>query len=157
MARIDFECAPFFRVIDPGGLPPRGSLEGASGQKSDPGPYPTNLVEECETAWRTPFRELTCAQVSTLAGQRMGLEWLGRPAIAFAVRYPLATIRNYPGEMGVSCLRAAAELSAFAQPDFGEWLKGSFAWLDRVRDWSPKFRDEVKNLLAAAREAVRAQ
>lgn len=157
MSRIDFGHARFFDIVDLGDLPPQGSLEGASGFKSNPGPYPTNLVETGETAWRTPFRELTCPQVSTLVEQKMGLEWLGRPAIAFATRYPFASIQYYPGEMGVHCLRAAKDLSRVAQPEFGKWLKSSFNWLDRVRDWPSAFREEMKESLAAAREIVRAQ
>jgi len=155
--KIDFEHRRFFDLIDLGELPSHGSLEGASGLKSNSGPYPTNLVETGNLAWRTPFRDLSCAQVHTLAEQKMGLEWLGRPIIAFATKYPFATIRNYAGEMAVLCLRAADELSRVAQPEFGRWLKGNFAWLDRVRGWSPTFRYEVKAALAAARETVRAQ
>jgi hypothetical protein len=90
-----------------------------------------------------------------LLEQKMGLEWLGRPAIAFATRYPFASIQYYSGEMAVHCLRAADDLSRVAQPEFGKWLKGNFAWLDRVRDWPPKFREEVRGLLTEAREAVR--
>lgn len=157
MGKIDFYAERFFDLVDLGALPPHGTLEGASGLKSDLGPYLTNLIDACETAWRTPFRDLTCVQVSTLLEQKMGLEWLGRPAIAFAVRYPFASIQYFAGEMAVHCLRAANDLSRVAQPEFEKWLKSNFAWIDRVRDWPPAFREEVKALLAAARETVLSQ
>src|SRR6185503_12025879 len=118
----------FFEMVGLGGLPPNGSLEGASGLRAREGPYETSLVRDAEQAWRTRYPELTCAQVATLIQQRMGLEWLGRPAIAFARKYPCAAIVNYPGELALDCLKAADELAVVAQPEFSEWVEGDFSW-----------------------------
>ena len=141
----------FFDLVDLGGLPPQGSLEAASGLKSNPGPYATGLIERGETAWRTPFRELSCESVRTLVEQKFGLQWLGRPAIAFASAYPGAAITNYPGEMGLLCLRAADELAEWAQPDFARWLASDFGWMDEVFGWSRALLKEAGEALAHAR------
>jgi hypothetical protein len=153
----DFHDARFFDLVDLGGLPPHGSLEAVSGMKSGPGPHATSLIERGETAWRTRFCALSCAQVSLLVEQKMGLQWLGRPAIAFATRYPLATIQYYPGEMGVFCLRAGAELARFAQPEFGVWVSGNSSWIQKAFGWSPDLLREVNAELKAARTLLRAQ
>ena len=157
MDEDDLYDVRFFDLVDLGGLPPQGTLEGASGFKSHPGPYETNLIERVETAWRTPYRDLSCAQVSTLVAQKMGLEWLGRPALEFASRYPLATIQYYPGEMGVSCLRAAAELMKIAPPEFRLWMSGDFGWIEEAFGCSRSFLKEVRAELEKAREMLRAQ
>ena len=157
MDEDDLYNVRFFDLVELGGLPPQGTLEGASGFKSDPGPYATGLIERVETAWRTPYRDLTCAQVSTLVEQKMGLQWLGAPALEFASRYPLATIQYYPGEMGVSCFRAAAELMKVAQAEFRIWMSGDFGWIEEAFGWSPSFLKEVKAELAKAREMLHAQ
>jgi hypothetical protein len=149
--RQDLHHVPFFTLVDLDGLPPQGTLEGASGRKSMPGPYATSLIELGETAWRTPFRDLTCSVVSTLLEQKAGLQWLGRPAIQFASRYPTAEIQYYPGEISLSCLRAAAELSRVARPEFETWVRGDFAWIRKAYGWSPRFLSEVEATLEAAR------
>jgi hypothetical protein len=142
----------FFDLVDLAGLPPQGTLEGTSGVKSDSGPYPTSLVERGETAWRTPFREMTCEQVRLMVEQKMGLQWLGRPALAFAARHPDALITNYPGEMALLCLEAAEDLAEHAQPEFGAWIQSDFGWMDDVFSWSRSMRREAKAALERARE-----
>ena len=141
----------FFEFVELGALPPNGTFEGASGQRASDGPYETSLVERCETAWRTPYRNLSCAQVSTLVAQKMGLQWLGRPALEFARRYPAATIQYYPGEMVLFCLRAAEELATVAQPEFAEWLRGDFGWMEEVFGSSRPLLREAQNALSEAR------
>lgn len=145
----------FFDLVDLAGLPPQGTLENASGSRSDPGPYATSLIERGETAWRMPFRDMSCEQVRLMVEQKMGLQWLGRPALAFAVRYPDALITNYPGEMALLCLRAADELAQHAQPEFGDWLQGDFGWMDDLFSWSRSMRREAKAALDNAREVAR--
>lgn len=146
---------PFFEMVDLGGLPPHGTLEGMSGLKSDPGPYATSLVERGETAWRTPFGALTCEQVRLMVEQKLGLQWLGRPALAFARRCPPALITNYPGELPLLCLMAADELGRHAQPEFGDWVRGDFGWMDEVFSWSRSLRREAEAALEKAREIAR--
>ena len=141
----------FFDLVDYGGLPPDGSLEGASGQRAAAGPYETSLIRRVEQAWRTPFRDLTCGQVSTLVSQKMGLEWLGRPAIAFAARYPGATLRFYPGELVLACLRAAEELLALAEPECSQWLEGDFGWFEDVFGEDRSLLKEAQRALSDAR------
>jgi len=147
----DYHGLRFFDLVPLGDLPPQGTLEGSSGFESDPGPYATGLIEEGETAWRTPYCKLSCGQVRTLVSQKTGLQWLGRPAIAFALRHPAADITNYPGEMTLLCLRAADELSQYAEPEFGAWLTGDFGWMDEVFGWSRPLLSEAKAALEAAR------
>lgn len=153
----DYRDLRFFDLVPFGELPPDGSLEGASGMKARRGGYETSLVECGETAWMTPYRELSCAQVSTLVSQKMGLRWLGRPALAFATRYPLATIQYYPAEMGVFCLRAADQLAEFAQPEFGAWLAGNCSWTQQAFQWDRKLLRQVNAELRAARRLAGAQ
>lgn len=145
----------FFDLVDLAGLPPQGTLEKASGLKSDPGPYATSLIKCGESAWRTPFREMTCEQVRLMVEQKMGLQWLGRPALAFAARYPDALITNYPGEMALLCLMAADDLARHAQPEFGDWIQGDFGWMDDLFSWSRSMRREAKAALDSAREVAR--
>lgn len=154
MSDAYLEHRRFFDLVDLAGLPPQGTLEGASGLKSDPGPYPTSLVERGETAWRTPFGDMTCEQVRLMVEQKMGLQWLGRPALVFAVRYPDALITNYPGEMALLCLKAADDLVQHAQPEFGAWVRGDFAWMDDVFSWSRPMLREAKAALGRAREVA---
>ena len=153
--RQDLHDVPFFSLAGLDGLPPQGTLEGASGRQSMRGPYETSLIEVIETAWRTAFRDLTCSAVSTLIEQKMGLQWLARPAIRFASRYPTAEIRYYPGEIGLSCLRAADDISRVARSEFREWVNGDFAWIKKAYGWSPKFLAEVQATLEEARRIVR--
>jgi hypothetical protein len=95
----------FFELVGFGGLSPGASLAQVSGMPAADPPYATDLVRRVEDARATPFRSLSCQQVRLLVGQKMGLQWLGRPALAFAARDPAAAITNYPGEMTLLCLR----------------------------------------------------
>ena len=122
--------------------------------KSDPGPFETSLIERCETAWRTPYRELTCEQVRTLLSQRMGIHWLATPILGFNVLYPAATITNYPGEMVLLSLRAATDLLAAAPDTFRNWLSGDFDWFAEVFGWDKRLLGEAEAALGSARELV---
>jgi hypothetical protein len=84
--------------------------------------------------------------------QKMGLQWLGRPAIAFAARYPDALITNYPGEMTLLCLDAAEDLAQHARPEFRAWIQGDFGWMDEVFSWSGSMRRRAREALDIARE-----
>ena len=141
----------FFELVDPGVLPLDGTLERASGLTSDPGPYATSLIAGVETAWRTPYRDLTCEQVRKLLGQKMGLEQLAEPILRFVVLYPTSTVANYPGEMGLLTLKAATEFLAFAPLPFRDWLSGDFGWLDEAFGWSRSLRREAEQALSRAR------
>ena len=142
----------FFDLVDLARLPPQGTLEGASGFKSDPGPYETSLIKRGETAWRTPFADMTCEQVRLMVEQKMGLQWLGRPALAFALRYPEAEITNYPGEMALLCLEAVDDLAEHAQPEFSDWVRGDFGWMEDLFSWSRSELRRAKEALERARE-----
>jgi CDI immunity proteins len=147
----DFEDQRFFALVGLGGLPPKGTLEGASGVQADEGPYATRLIERVRRAWRTPYPELTCEQVRTLLGQKMGLEWLAEPILRFIGRYPMATITNYPGEMSLLTLRAAEEFLSFAPHSFQAWLNSDLGWLDEAFGWSRQLRREADEALCSAR------
>ena len=149
----------FFEMVATGDLPPSKSLEEITGLKGGEPPYVTDLVRRAEEAWRTPLEMLTCEQVRLFVGQKMGLEWLGKPAIEFARRYPEAVITNYPGEMVLLCLRAADELAEIARPDLAEWLAHDFGWMDRVFDWDDEedLVAQAKVALTAARRLIRLQ
>lgn len=146
----DLYDAMFFDLVELDGLPPDASLESMSGMPSNPGPYATPLIEQCETAWRTPFPQLTCETVLTLVGQKMGLEWLGVPAIEFARRHPKATI-VYPGDMTLACLQAASELLSVAAVEMKAWLQGDFEWMDETYSWEGAPLWEARSELAFAR------
>lgn len=141
---------PFFDLVELGSLAPDDTLAGLSGLPAQDGPYPTSLVERCNVAWRTPLCRLICDRVLTLIGQEMGLEWLGAPAIAFARRYPAATILH-PGDMTLACLRAAPELLAVAGAEMRAWLAGDFGWMDEVYSWEDALLVEARAELASAR------
>lgn len=147
--QLDEDC--FFDLVDIGELPPSVTLEQISGLKGSAPPYATNMVQWAEEAWRTPFAELTCEQVRLLVSQKMGLEWLGKPAIGFARQHPDAIITNYPGEMVLLCLRAAPDLAEVAREEFVDWLSDDFGWMDRVYEW-----DEEEDLVAQANMALAA-
>lgn len=86
-----------------------------------------------------------------MLGQKCGLEWLAEPILRFIVRYPRATMTNYPGEMALLTLQAATEFHAFAPQAFRDWLRGDFDWMDEAHAWSPRLRREADELLSAAR------
>ncbi len=145
----------FFEIVDLDGLPPNGTLAGTSGAPASQGPYATSLVERCEIAWRTPFAELTCGQVRTLLSQGMGLEWLAKPALAFALRRPDAYVANYPGEMLLLCLQAAKEMNAVAPAAFRALLDASPTLIDQLFGWSRSELRRAQDILAAAQATVR--
>lgn len=106
-----------------------------------------------------PLQELSCEQVRLLLGQRMGLDWLGKPILDFVSKWPAALVANYPGEMTCLCLNAAEELSKFAPAEFRIWLGRDFGWLEEAFDWddTDEVLSETKEQLAAARALMRLQ
>lgn len=140
----------FFDLADQCGLPDRGTLAGATGLPAADPPYATSLVRDVETAWRTPFAELSCEQARLMLGQKMGLEVLAAPIISFIQRFPQAFISSYPGEMELMVLRAADEFLRHDPCGFRAWLGTEPAWI-MAFDWSRPLRREAHEALAAAR------
>ena len=141
---------PFFDFADQGGLPDRGSLAGATGLPAADPPYPTSLVRSGETAWRTPFAELSCEQARLMLEQKLGLEVLAAPIMSFIKRFPRALISNYPGEMELMVLRAADEFLRHEPREFRAWLAADPDWLDAFA-WSRSLLREAREAFAAAR------
>lgn len=140
----------FFDFTSPAGLPLNGSLAAASGTPSAPGPYATPIVERCETAWRTPFGELTCNQVHALLAQDMGTAWLAKPALDFTRRYPDAYVAAYSGDMLLLCLRKAEVMHAHAPLEFRALLAAAPDHMEPLFGWSREQLREAQTLLAAA-------
>jgi hypothetical protein len=112
------------------------------------------MIRRCEEAWSTRLCDLTCEQVRLLAGQRLGLQWLGRPLLEFVRRYPTVTVTNYPGEMAKLCLFAADDLVDFAGAELRQWLQEDFSWLESTFGVSRPLLREARDALAHARRAA---
>jgi hypothetical protein len=141
----------FFDFADRSGLPPAGTLAGATGLQAAEAPFATDLVRNVAIAWHTPYADLTCEQVRLLLGQKMGLSVLALPIMSFIQRCPHAPITNYAGEMELLALRAAEDFLPEARDAYRSWLAGDFSWMDEVFGWSrPRARD-AQEALAAAR------
>lgn len=141
----------FFELADLCGLPPNGTLAGASGFPAYGGPYPTTLVERVEQAWGKRYTDLTCYDVADLLIQKFGLEWLAKSIVDFATRYPDADAGHYPGEMVANMLAAAEEFHRFASSELELWLKLHADDAIRLFTWSRKLREQVESNLEQAR------
>lgn len=91
-----------------------------------------------------------------LVGQRFGLQWLARPVVTFATRYPQAECDLYPGDLTVNALVVWRDLAAFEPRATRIMLAGDYGWLRRKADEDPWAGSILKEAVVALDEATEA-
>lgn len=145
----------FFDWIENDVKRPGGNMETCSGVRVPLEGAETDMIRRVALAWTTPFDELSCEQVRLLAGQRMGLEWLGAPLCSFVSRFPTVMVTYFPGDLTTNAFRIWRELTQSAPDAAAQMLTGSFEWLD-TPDMSKTLATELQTLLMQARASLSA-
>lgn len=113
-------------------LPPESLCElTGDSAKAKVGAFCSGLERRVADAWLLPAADLTCGQCRLLVGQRFGLQWLARPVMTFAARYPQAECDLYPGDLTVAALVAWRDLAAVEPEAIRFMLAGDYGWLRR--------------------------
>ncbi len=121
--------SPFFDWLPDYSAPSRSLNELEGHGPAKPHPDDTPLMRDVELSYATPVRDLTCSQVNELAGQRFGLKWLAEPICRFVLRYPLATLEYYPGDLTLNVLRDIDEYLSHAPALARQVATADYAWM----------------------------
>jgi hypothetical protein len=96
------------------------SLNTLLGWAPPPPPYPTRLVEACETALAAPLGSLSVRQLNMLVGQGFALEILLPKAFELLQQNPLVFAEFYEGDLLCACLKVKREF----------WAQHDTLWMD---------------------------
>jgi hypothetical protein len=89
----------------------------------------SGLMERVRLAWTKPARDLSCDEVRTLVGQKLGLEWLAPSVAEFVTNFPAADCGRYPGDLAVVSLLAWRKLHATAPAETERMVVSDFSFL----------------------------
>jgi hypothetical protein len=121
--------------------------------KVNVGAFSSGLERRVADAWVLPAIDLACGQCRMLLGQRLGLQWLARPVMTFAMRYPQAECDLYPGDLTVIALVVWRDLAAFEPEATRLLLAGNYGWLRREADedqWAGSILKQAVSALDSA-------
>lgn len=121
--------------------------------KANAGAFCSGLERRVADAWVLPASDLTCGQCRMLVGQRLGLRWIARPVMTFAISYPQAECDLYPGDLTVIALVVWRDLASFEPEVARLLLAGNYGWLRRAADedkWAGSILKQAVSTLDSA-------